>query len=68
MQEGQTVVEYKTMLRGWPNFGNSHLHQQYDDMAYAKKHLYVSIYNDRNAHNLIKTIKNNKTLMALINE
>ncbi len=68
MQESQTVIEYKTMLRGWPNYGDGHLHQLYDGMAYIKKHLYVSIYNDRNPDNLIKIIKNNKTLMSLINE
>ena len=68
MQESQTVIEYKTMLRGWPNFGDANLHQHYDAMAYVKKQLYVSIYNDRNPDNLIKTIKNNKTLMSLISE
>ena len=68
MQESQTVIEYKTMLRGWPNYGDANLHQHYDAMAYVKKQLYVSIYNDRNPDNLIKTIKNNKTLMSLISE
>ena len=68
MQEGQTVVEYVTMLRDGLNLNGFQLHQHYNAVSYIKKHFYMGVYNDRNAHNLIKTIKNNKTLMALINE
>ena len=68
MQEGQAVVEYVTMLRDGFNLSGFQLHQHYNAISYIKKHFYLSVYNDRNAHNLIKTIKNNKTLMSLISE
>jgi len=68
MQENQTVIEYSKMLPDTKVFGQKNLHFQYESLAYLKKHLFLSINSDLHAENLIKQIKNNKTLMSLISE
>ena len=68
MQENQTVIEYQKMLFDGKVNDQKHLHFQYESMAYIRKHLFLCINSDPYAENLIKQIKNNKTLMSLISE
>jgi len=65
MQKNQKMIEFTSMLVT-DNFES--LHGHYQGLAFIKNHLYLSIPHSGDALQIIKTIKNNKFILDLLNE